>query len=415
LTADRRADDAPCPATDGITAVQIDDEIARSGTSTRHRTRPAAFAVLIILVTAVVWAFDRHYRFFDMAIYHGALRWWTAGGDLYGYRAPGGLGFTYPPFAALVLLPVAPLSVTAAGWLNVAGSLLALGVVLGVLTDPIAARHWSRRTLLALTLVLALATEPVRQTLGLGQVNLLLFALVVLDLEVLARHGSRWAGAGVGIATAVKLTPGLFIVYLLVTRRWRTAGTAIAVAGTLTASTVLLAPAESVRYFGRLLWQTERVGAASAVANQSLSGLLARLSDRLAAPGSWWLVLSALILLVGLRRAGRAHAAHDETAALALVGITANLICPISWTHHLVFLPVALLVLADTGRRGHILMAGVGYALCVLSPIWYGRDALPRPLHFVAENAFVLIMIVLVFRLPRRTARAGTEVPARAV
>ena len=35
-----------------------------------------------------VFLFDRHYRFFDMAIYSGAVRWWLAGGDLYGYAAP---------------------------------------------------------------------------------------------------------------------------------------------------------------------------------------------------------------------------------------------------------------------------------------------------------------------------------------
>ena len=198
-----------------------------------------------------------HYRFFDMVIYHDAIRWWLSGGELYEYAAPvrGQLGFTYPPFAAFVLMPAAAVPAQVAGWLNAAGSVLALTVALGVIVG----RAW-----LPAAVPLALCMEPVRQTLGLGQVNLWLFALVVLDLIVLRRNGSRWTGVGVGIATAVKITPGLFIVYLLVTGQWRAARTATVTVAALTGCGLLLAPAETLRYFGDLLWQTDRVGAAEA-------------------------------------------------------------------------------------------------------------------------------------------------------
>ena len=279
-----------------------------------------------------------------MVIYHDAIRWWLSGGELYEYAAPvrGRLGFTYPPFAAFVLMPAAAVPAHLAGWLNAIGSVLALTVALGV----IAGRSW-----LPVVVPLALCMEPVRQTLGLGQVNLCLFALVVLDLIVLRGRGSRWTGAGVGIATAIKITPGLFIVYLLVTGQWRAARTAMVTVAALTGCGLLLAPAETIRYFGDLLWQTDRVGAADAVANQSLAGLLARTAI---APDDWWLPLCLLALVAGLRRAWLAHRAGDEVAALTLVGLTGNLISPMSWTHHLVFLPVAIYLLVanrNGGRR----------------------------------------------------------------
>jgi hypothetical protein len=149
-------------------------------------------------------------------------------------------------------MPVALVPAATAGWLNAAGSVPALTVVLAVLAAPIAARHGrGLRLVLVAAVPLALCTEPVRQTLGFGQVNLWLFALVLLDLVVLGRTGSRWAGAGVGIATAIKLTPGLFIVYLLVTEQWRAARTATVTTAALTGGAFLLAPADVVALLRR--------------------------------------------------------------------------------------------------------------------------------------------------------------------
>ena len=377
----------------------------------RHCARTLVFCGLAALFGLAVRAFDAHYRFFDMVIYHDAIRWWTHGGELYDYAAPvrGELGFTYPPFAAFVLMPVARIPAATAGWLNAAGSVLALTVVLAVLAAPIAARHGRPlRQVLVVAVPLALCTEPVRQTLGFGQVNLWLFALVVLDLVVLGRGGSRWAGVGVGVATAIKLTPGLFIVYLLVTGQWRAARTAAATTAALTGGAVLLAPAESLRYFGDLLWQTDRVGAADALTNQSLTGLLARLAGTPSAPAGWWLAGCVLVLVVGLRRARLAHAAGDEVAALTLTGLTANLVSPISWTHHLVFLPVAVLILADAAARGRDRLPAVGavavYALSVVSPSWLA--AAPG---VVLSNTFALMLLVLVAVLPWRVVAVRTS------
>lgn len=419
-----------------------------------------------------IGAFGRPYNFFDMKIYHGAVVWWASGNDLYEFIAPRTtLGFTYPPFAGLVMAPMAYVPMAVAGWLNVFASIGALAVVLTALLRPIVARlGWSLRYTVAIATPLAIALEPARETLGYGQVNLLLFALVMADLVALrwqGRHSSgyraedrplrrlffsgAWAGVGIGLATSIKLTPALFIFYLLVTRQWRAAMTAIGTMLTVTVGTFAVAGRDSTDYFTRVLWETERVGAADMTPNQSLAGLLARLYDSIETPGLLWLSFALLVLAVGMSRAANAHAEGDELTAFVLVGLTTNVISPISWSHHLVWVIPAIIVLADaairrrSASRGlaraagqpHAAMAPHGlagmtslrtpiwfprltglrhataaiglYLLFLISPIWPYEHQLPEVSHYhdglfgaLMENSLAVALIVLVAALPWR-------------
>lgn len=428
---------------------------------------------VVVAVAYAAWlavkAFGRPYTFFDMKIYHGAVVWWATGHELYEFVAPDTtLEFTYPPFAGLVMLPMAHLPVEAAGMVNALASLGALAIVLAGLLRPIVDRlGWPLWFTVALAVPLAAAIEPGRETLGYGQVNLLLFALVMADLIGLrwrSRRGTHvsdedgpllrfvysgaWAGAGIGLATAVKLTPALFIVYLMITRQWRAATTAIATTIGVTIGTFAIVGAESRTYFGSVLWQTERVGAADMTPNQSLAGLLARLYDSIETPGLLWFSFSVLILALGLSRASNAHADGDELTAFTLVGLTANVISPISWTHHLVFVVPAIIILADaavrrreasrglahragqaatngalpgvnglrppiwyptlTGLRHGVAAIGL-YLLFLVSPIWPYEHQLPEVSHYqdglfgaLMENSLAVALIVLVAALPWR-------------
>ncbi|HEX2773469.1 MAG TPA: glycosyltransferase 87 family protein, partial [Micromonosporaceae bacterium] len=293
--------------------------------------------------------------------------------------------------------------------------------------------------------------------------NVLLFALVMADLVALrwrAREpaavsgGGRlrrfwrtgaWAGAGIGLATSIKLTPALFIFYLLITRQWRAAGIAIATAVGATLVTFAVASREATTYFTSVLWQTDRVGAADSTPNQSLAGILARLYDSIETPGLLYVSFALVLLAVGISRAASAHDDGDELTAFTLVGLTANGISPISWTHHLVFIIPAILILADATLRrraasrglpyrpGHLAgasglaalrspiwfpmltgfrhgAAALGlYVLFLVSPIWAYEHRLPDVSHYqdglfgaLVENSLALSIIVLVAALPWR-------------
>ncbi|MCZ9336506.1 glycosyltransferase 87 family protein, partial [Streptomyces sp. TRM76130] len=72
---------------------------------------------------------------FDLRVYHGTVDSWIHhGGAIYDYRVPGTTyGFTYPPFAALAMLPMALLGLPAAIAVCLLLDLIALTVVLRIL------------------------------------------------------------------------------------------------------------------------------------------------------------------------------------------------------------------------------------------------------------------------------------------
>jgi hypothetical protein len=418
----------------------------------------ASVGVSLVLVE---W-FGRPYNFFDLRIYHGAMVWWSSGGNLYQYIAPETtLGFTYPPFAALVMRPMALLPMLAAGWVNLFASLAALAFMVTLLVRPVARRRgWRTWFVVALVVPPLAATEPVRETLGFGQVNLLLAALVLLDLVLLRRGGrvvpaagllagGALAGVGIGLATAVKITPGLFILYLLLSRQWRPAFVAMGSALGATILAWIVAGQESATYYTSILWDTGRVGVPDATPNQSLAGVLARLFDSQHTPGLLWLSFAAVVLAIGLSRAVSAHHEGDEVTAFTLVALTANAVCPISWSHHLVFVVLAVLILLDAARRRRLsvtalvlprlggarlprrmsarlagvpcAVAGIAlFVLYVVSPIWKYEHKLPLVSHYadglwgvLMENSLGLAVLVLIAALPWRAGALPVFPPHR--
>src|SRR4051812_9127069 len=138
--------------------------------------RIGTVAVAVLTAHWAIHRYGRFYNFFDMNIYHGAMVWWTGGGNLYDYVHPDTtLGYTYPPFAALLMAPMALLPALSAGYVNTALSLVALALLLAWLLVPVADRYgWSRGFTLAVAVPLAVATEPIRESIGFGQINILL-------------------------------------------------------------------------------------------------------------------------------------------------------------------------------------------------------------------------------------------------
>lgn len=167
----------------------------------------------------------------DLRVYRWAGLVARRGGPLFAVRYRNWLSFTYPPAAAVVfeLLPALPS--LAVKRIMVTSSVLALAGCAWLACGAAGvrgARTRAARTAAALAVTdVALWSDPVQHTIGFGQVNLFLMLVVLADL--LAPGERWWRGAGAGLATGLKLTPGIFIAYLLVTRRFRAAGTATAV------------------------------------------------------------------------------------------------------------------------------------------------------------------------------------------
>jgi alpha-1,2-mannosyltransferase len=403
------------------------------------RLRRTGLQILAVLLLAAVVAvfLDRaaaRHGFFDLQIYYGSLRHWLDGGHLYDWLKPGTkYGFTYPPFAALVMLPMAYLPWWPVMVISVTLSVLAGALVIWWLLDPVARRAgWSRWFAFAVVACLAAAFEPLRETVNFGQVNLLLLALVAADLLLLVapypvaggRWATRWrrfAGVGIGLATAIKLTPGIFIMYLLVTGRWRAMFTAIGTAVVATLLAAAVAPDTSREFWTAALWDTDRVGTLAFISNQSWQGMVARLNpaepDKLA-----WALLVAATLIFWAWRCRRAVAVGDEATGFALTGVVGCLVSPVTWVHHLVWLLPALLLLVDSAlaapagsrrRRGLLCFAIGGYLLLISRLVWHWEHDFTGFDGFLGSNAYVWISAALLLGLPIRDRAQFAEVAPR--
>lgn len=365
-----------------------------------------ALATVVTVFTATVPLLR---DWFDLRVYYGSIDSWVHhGGRIYDYRVPGTpYGFTYPPFAALVMLPMALLDLRTAIAAALLLNLAALALILRLLAGPAWRRHgWYGWALTACALALF---EPLRDTFSFGQVNLLLLALVLTDAALLATGRTRWAGIGIGLAAAIKLTPALFIGLLLAARRWRAAAIATAVALGATALAASADPDASRFYWTEALWDTHRVGRLGYVSNQSVQGILARLGET---DRAVWAAVVLLVLGVWALRARRAVAAGDWWAAFALTGLAACLVSPITWVHHLVWLLPSFAVLI---RTGHARIAGALYAVLCTSVVWLWFDDASGVDGFLGSNAYAWITLGLLLWLPagqppeRRTGSRSTS------
>ncbi|MFI7022468.1 glycosyltransferase family 87 protein [Micromonospora sp. NPDC049900] len=387
-----------------------------------------AVVVLAVAVTAFLSVAAVRHGFFDLHVYRGALVWWVHdGGEIYDYLKPGTqYGFTYPPFAALVMLPMAYLPWHGAIAVSVAAGVAAAAVLIWWLLDPVSRRAgWTRWFAFAVALCLAAAFEPMRETINFGQVNTLLLFLVAVDLLRLLPRDSRWAGVGIGLATAIKLTPGIFLVYLLVTGRWRAALTATGTAAGATVLAAALFPDASREFWTSALWNTGRVGELAFVSNQSLRGVVARLDPQ--SPSTLaWLALVVATVVVWIWRSRAAVAVGDEAAGLALTGAVMCLVSPVTWVHHLVWLLPGLVLLVDHGmaapsrsRRRRLLLAAatVGYGFLTSRIVWAWEQDFSGVDGFLFGNTYVWISLALLAFLPlgRRDGTPGRGGPSTPV
>ena len=322
------------------------------------------------------------------------------------------LPFTYPPFASVGALALLPLPETLTAQLWGAATILMLAwcvrVSFGSLLD-----RFSRNSDVVWALLVGslLLTRPVYDHLADGQVDILLMTLCLAD--VLSPH-PRWPrGALVGIATAIKLVPGIFIPYLWLTGRRRAAAVAAATFVACTAVAALADARDSHRYFTHLLFDTERPGRTAGYKNQSLRGILLRV---LAPEGRPVLLAVAAVAIAvwGLSRARRATSRGDVIAGATLAGLTAVLVSPVSWIHTTVWIipAVGILVGGLTSRvrvwTGVLITLALGASLPYLPNVVHG---LSRPAVVLLQRSYGLICLFLVLALP--IARTPERKPSK--
>ncbi len=388
----------------------------------------AALAAVAALVRGYLTA-SPDQRLVDLDVYRTSGLSVLQGQPLYSVltQPPQLLSFTYPPAAALFAVPLALLSWPAAQLAWVPVVYVPLAVVIWFAFAPLLRRAGPLRPAAFAVLFAACAyLFPVRDEMRFGQVDLVLLALAVADC---AAREPRWPrGALVGLATAIKLVPGVFVVYLWLSGRRRAALTAALVALAATFGAWLLLPQDSVTYWTSAIFDSGRLGSNSGTSDQSLRGLLLRAFLPGGLPGQIWVVVAAAVAVAGFTLVRRlAQQSRDPAAAggqvspaaaggqvsmeaLAVTALIGVLVSPVSWIHHYVVVVVAIgAILADGRARRRVALAAGTAAYFALAIPWWGQSLLgqrdvPAPAARVVQDGFGLGALVLVLVLARLRA-----------
>lgn len=387
-----------------------------SASSVLGRTSSPVLSGTLLVITCAVIGLTAHARLLlDLAVYQAGGQAWLNSQPLYesSFAVPLGISlpFTYPPFAALCFSVLALAQHAALAVTFSVGSLAALLVAVRVTGGALWRDFgWSHAALIG---CLAVALEPVWKTLLLGQVNLYLMAIVIVDL--LAVRSDRYRGFLIGLAAAIKLTPAVFLLYLVAGRQWRAVLNAVAAFAACTALAALIRPGDSVAYWFTALPSPERIGGLAYTGNQSVRGALHRLGLSAGTELICWLAAGVLVIVLGGLAARRWRRAGQDPPALIAVAMVGLLVSPVAWSHHWVWLVPTLLVLAHLAmqRRSKPLAASTGIVAATglvaahqLLPQEHERELAWSAWQHLLGNSYLwlgLLLLVGLLTLPRTT------------
>lgn len=339
----------------------------------------------------------------DLQVYVYAVKDMLAGQNIFETTTPfWNLYFIYPPIAAVLMVPLAFGSYV---FWQVVWTLALVGAQQSVLRRCRVPRGW---VLGLLGVAVVLAVEPIRTTLGYGQVNTLLMALVVADL-LPDRPGERRRipqGTLIGLAAAIKLTPMLFVVFAFLAGRRRVAVTGFVSFLVFTAIGAVLLPSETLEFFLGLSGGDTRTASPLYTGNQSLLGVFFRLGDTSRTTTLLGLAVAGTVALLGTLVAAHWWRRGEQVFAVALVGLCTCLASPLSWTHHYVWiLPMAVAVVRSGIPRWARLVAGAWVLwVCACLPLAAlpyggGRERTFDSLQQLVANLGPVLGVVLVVGL----------------
>ncbi len=304
----------------------------------------------------------------DLRVFHVSGDAVLHGEDPYQFLLPQApMSLVYPPFAGLLLAPLSLLTVEALRIVWFTGIFVALQGLVWLATGWIGInRRWVRLLLCPAIAAAGVLFAPVYQELWSGNVNVFLAVLVLADL--CRRDDARGRGLLIGIAAGIKLTPGLFIVYFLLTRRFREARTAIAGFAATVAIGFAVMPGEAWRYWTGLIVDVDRMHADPRIlVNQNLRGTIARLLDN---PDVFvpWALAAIVVLAGGLTVCVALHRRGLVREGAVLVGVVSLLVSPLSWVYHWVWLVPTVIVLTAAAVRTRSAVWGVAAATAAVVP-----------------------------------------------
>ncbi|QCO99480.1 DUF2029 domain-containing protein [Arthrobacter sp. 24S4-2] len=346
--------------------------------TTRGWLATAAGAAAVVVALAVLYsAYIPLMNDFEVYYYGGSRVLQTGETGVNELYAPrNGLPFTYPPFAALLFALLATLSIGASSLIFITTALAGAAVVsawlarhyFGLRRWKDAFADWRFRAVALAGTAAILLLGPWRDTFDFGQINIILMGLILADFALYGKSRAgelRWpAGLLIGLAAGIKLTPLAFGLYFLVRRDFKALGwMAAGFFGSIAMSWAVL-PQASLTFWTKILPDTGRIGGPGYVDNLSVKGLLLHLGMPDSGVTSVvWLVISLVLVAAAALVINWAVAADENFVAVSATALLMLLISPVSWSHHWVWMAVALPSMAFAlhrvpSRDGRMRLAG---------------------------------------------------------
>ena len=400
----------------------------------------------VLTLAVAVWFLYTDYKPFlnDFEVYFYGGGKVLQGGDLYAVRD--GLPFTYPPFAALLFAGLAVMGFFASSMVFIIAALAGAAVVaawlarhyFGLKTWRSAFADYRFRTTALVGTGAILLLGPWRDTFVFGQINIILMGVILADFALYGKVRAgliRWpAGLLIGLAAGVKLTPLAFGLYFLVRRDFKALGwMAAGFFGSIAIAWAIL-PQASLAFWTQILPDTGRIGGPAYVDNLSVKGLLLHFGMPDSSLTSLvWMVLSLGLAILAALVIKWAVDVEENFIAVSATAILMLLISPVSWSHHWVWVAVALPSMAFAmhrvpSRSGRMRTAGWIIVACstvafYMTPknlaVWagaaeWGKDPQTQWQLMVSSLGVVCGIALLVYwALAYRPSRTGL-VPAGA-
>ena len=384
----------------------------------------------------------------DMVVYREGVKAFLEHRSVYSAPMPAGdiqLPFIYPPFGALAMVPLTAFDAidhTLAGNIMVILSDLLVLVCLYFVFRAVLKKPEFLLPVTAITWAIVLHFEPVDLNNNYAQINIVVMALVILDL--VPRKQFPPQGILIGVAAAIKITPLAMLLYFLVRREWKQIATALlsAVAATLLAAAFRWEA--FVEFFSSTLLDMGSgrdfgVGT-DYQSNSSIKGAIQRMypsTESMEANGLTiglaWIAASLIVIVVAAWLIKRLCEKHLLVDAQLVTALTVLLISPVSWSHHWVWLTLIIPVFAyrawswlSTGWAARSLLAVLIAWAALLLPVppkwWWGDQVDVHAMNHFQKfwvDDFVWLTLVTValytaaFIAARRkqTTRSATPAP----
>jgi hypothetical protein len=283
----------------------------------------------------------------------------------------------HPPLTAFLLAPISFLP-----YMDVGIIWTILSIILYFLTWWMIMRELNIHLPLEYLLVFigfSLCWHPFHIHIGLGQWSILIGSCIAICWICLRHDRDLLAGIVLGLACLIKFYPGLLIIYLLFTKRWKAllATVSVVLVGTLLLG-FILGPDQIIYYFTTVVSRDTNIYS-TFPQNFSLSGILGKFLTN----GNWvkpilvspipihWLTLildiGVLIILIKMMFRFPNDQDHKDIA-FSLIIISMIFLSPVSWQHSLtiITIPICLILMKILNKNFNI---KYGYGLTIFALI----------------------------------------------